>query len=156
MPLNIDNIRRGTRVAIAFDDDGKALPVQRHGIITRVETVKKFGKNAHGKTVAEEVENNGNPRNGVSRIFVTLKQGEPEVEVKNAWLAMTRSVKREDWLKLKQEDDARRAALVDAGEVKPEEGEAVLVVNETGSKSSAPVTNAEMRRLTGAPDEELP
>ena len=154
MSLSIDQVRRGNQVAIAFDDDGKELKVIRRGVITRVDTVKKFGKDAHGKTVVLESIPNGNPRSGIHKIWVTLKPGEPAVEVKNSWLALVKEGRRGDWLKIKAEEDAKLADDIDAGKVEVEEGQPALVIDETDlARPGKAITEKEMERLTadGAP-----
>lgn len=150
MPLSIDQIRRGNQVAICFDDNGNELRVKRRGVITKVETVRKYGKDAHGKTVVLESIPNGNPRNGIHKIWVTLKPGEPAVEVKNSWLALVKEGRRGDWLKIKAEEDARLADEVDAGKVTIPAEEPALVIDQTEiNRPGKAITPQELERLTG-------
>lgn len=149
MALAMDQIKRGTQVAIAFDDDGRKLPIQRRGVIVKIETVKRWGKNADGQSVAVETEVNGNVRAGVAKIWVALKDGEPPVEVKNSWLALIREGRRGDWLKLQAQMDAEKAAEIEAGTRIPEPGEAPVVVDETKLENAGkPISEAELNRLT--------
>lgn len=146
MALSIDQIKRGSRVCIAFDDEGNPLKVKRFGVIVRVDTVKTW-KNVNGKRVPDQTMPNGNPRAGISKIWVALKEGEPPVEVKNQWLALVREGRRSDWLKLKAVDDIQRAEEIESGKSEPAEFE-TLEIDQTGVDHKGPVTEAELDRLT--------
>lgn len=144
MPLARGQIKRGTQVSIAFDDDGKPLKIKRKGVIVAIDTIKKWGP---GGTVAE-TERNGNPMGGIAKIWVALKDGEPPVEVKSEWLGLIREGRRGDWQKIQDQEALEKSEAVESGEAKLEEGETLTVDQTNLQTPGKPISEAELNRLT--------
>jgi hypothetical protein len=132
MGLAIHEIMRGAQVALAFDERGKRLPIQRKGIIVKVQTVAEN----------DTIEDNGDPRNGIKSIWVQFEKGHPPESVKNCQLALIRGFDQTEYGKLKRQEMNEKA---EAGLEEP------YIIDKTDLPDAKPLKSEDVEKFETAP-----